>query len=56
MKTIYFKFGTWGLVDCVFSSHSGSDWNRRYSLNELEYWIKTYTEWGYNVTFKPLTK
>lgn len=52
MKTIHFKFGTWGLVDVVFASHSGQDWNKRIAMDQLTYWIQYYNDNGYNVIFK----
>lgn len=56
MKQIFFRFGTFGRWEkpVVQFSHSGEDWNKHIEPSQLEYWIKTYTEWGYQVIFKPL--
>jgi hypothetical protein len=58
MRTIHFRFGTFGRWQkpVVQFSHSGKDWNKYFEIAELEYWTKTYEEWGYNVIFKPLNK
>jgi hypothetical protein len=51
MKQIHFRFGTFGRWQkpVVQFSHSGEDWNKYFEIAELEYWIKTYEELGYNV-------
>jgi hypothetical protein len=58
MKQIHFRFGTFGRWQkpVIQFSHSGQDWNKYFEIAELEYWTKTYEEWGYNVIFKPLNK
>lgn len=54
MKKVYFKFGTFGRWKnpVILISHSGEDWNKRVSVEELSYWIKDYTNNGYEVVFK----
>jgi hypothetical protein len=58
MKTIYYRFGTFGRwgKHVVQFSHSGKDWNKYFEISELEYWIKERIENGYEVIFKPLNK
>ena len=51
MRTTHFRFGTFGKWQkpVVQFSHSGQDWNKYFEIAELDYWTKTYEEWGYNV-------